>query len=275
MFPLVCSVRRCGQPLQQQDSRLACSNGHSFDRARQGYWPLIQPQDRQSLKAGDHEDAVDARARWLARGTMQGLVQHLEDWTRESQVGDETKTLELGSGEGTLARELFQHLPGLYCGIELSKRAIKLAARKWPQATWVLANADRTLPIGDNSIHRCLSMFGRRPVPEVKRVLHPEGSALIVVPGPSDLIELREAVQKQGTQRDRTKPIVDEFLKAQLVLQHQSCWRASVLLDEETIRDALAMTYRGARHSQHPALESLKEQSVTLEAEVMVFTKSV
>lgn len=274
MFPLRCSVRQCPHELRREDARLVCEAGHSFDRARQGYWPLLQPQDRHSLKAGDHEDAVDARARWLARGKMRGLVEHLLEWKQETHRGENTKTLELGSGEGTLARQLFSDEPGLYCGIELAKKAVKLAARTWTDATWVLANADRSLPVDDGKVERVVSLFGRRPIAEIARVLDPQGSVLVVVPGQNDLVELREAIQGEGTLRDRSGPIIAEFEKGGLALRRQSTWIERVELETDAVKDALAMTYRGVRFSENPKLESLQKQQVTLEALVLQFAKA-
>ena len=74
---LRCTVRGCEGALAVTDSSLRCPHGHAFDRAREGYWNLLQPQDRRSPRAGDRDKAVLARRRWLARGFADGLVQTL------------------------------------------------------------------------------------------------------------------------------------------------------------------------------------------------------
>ncbi|MEM6366624.1 MAG: putative RNA methyltransferase, partial [Planctomycetota bacterium] len=161
MFPLRCTVRNCRHGLTRADSGLTCGSGHHFDRAKEGYISLLQPQDRRSKQPGDCDDAVLARRRWIERGHVAGLVESIRPWL----VGDgDARTLDLGCGEGSFGQALFAEHPDSYCGIDLSKRAIKLAARAWPLATWVWANADRVLPVADGSLQQVLSLFGRRPV---------------------------------------------------------------------------------------------------------------
>jgi hypothetical protein len=70
-----CTVRGCAATLERDGDRMVCPNAHAFDRAREGYWNLLQPQDRKSSAAGDHDDATRARRRWLARGFASGLIQ--------------------------------------------------------------------------------------------------------------------------------------------------------------------------------------------------------
>lgn len=67
MFELRCTVRDCRELLSRRDNGLFCAAGHHFDRAKQGYWNLLQPQDRKSANPGDSEQAVLARHRWLVR----------------------------------------------------------------------------------------------------------------------------------------------------------------------------------------------------------------
>src|SRR5262245_25135265 len=71
---LRCTVRGCFLPLTAEAATLRCPNGHAFDRARPGYWNLLQPQDRRSHRAGDRPEAVAARRRWLQHGFVDGLV---------------------------------------------------------------------------------------------------------------------------------------------------------------------------------------------------------
>ena len=67
--------------------------------------------------------------------------------------------MDLGCGEGTFGSALFADEAEGYVGIDLSKRAIKLAARAWREPTWVLANADRCLPAADASVDRIVSLI--------------------------------------------------------------------------------------------------------------------
>ena len=79
---LACTVRGCGEPLVPEGSTLRCPRGHAFDRAREGYWSLLQPQDRRSPVAGDRPEAVEARRRWIDRGFVAGLSRALREMVR-------------------------------------------------------------------------------------------------------------------------------------------------------------------------------------------------
>lgn len=256
--------------LQLRDNGLFCPAGHHFDRAKQGYWPLLQPQDRRSLKAGDCDAAVFARQRWLARGYAAGLVEALKPWITAGDAASPIRTLDLGCGEGSFGPALFPNSAEAYCGIDLSKRAIKLAARNWPEATWVLANADRILPAVDGSVQRVVSLFGRRPATEIHRVMTAGGTCLIAVPGEEDLIELREQVQETGVRRSRWELVVEELSDAGLEFVAHKTWQQQIELDRDAISDALAMTYRAVRHSQQARLQTLNSMPVTLAADLIL-----
>ena len=275
MFELRCTVRNCLSPLTKCGGQLVCDAGHSFDRAKHGYWNLTQPQDRKSTNPGDTDEAVMARQRWLARGFVDGLVEALRHWIVKSQdAGTSTpRTLDLGCGEGSLAPKLFPNEAEGYCGIDLSKRAMRMASRNWPEATWVLANADRILPANDASVDRVVSLFGRRPIAEISRVLVSGGTCIVAVPGEDDLIELREHVQQEGERRNRWESIVDEFKSLGYSLSDHARWQEQVELDADAIADAMAMTYRAVRFSQQARLQSLQSAMVTVSADLLLLKK--
>ena len=279
MFQLRCTVRDCQQLLEQRERELVCRADHHFDQAKQGYWNLLQPQDKKSKNPGDSEDAVLARHRWLQHGHAISLIETLRPWfaatgTRANQEGANQRTLDLGCGEGSFGPALFSNEADSYCGIDLSKRAIKLAARGWPDATWVLANADRVLPAADQSVQRVISLFGRRPVSEIHRVLVPGGICVVAVPGEDDLIELREQVQQAGHRRSRWEMIADDMSHVGVEVVEQKHWRRNVKLEPDAIADALAMTYRAVRHSQKSRLDAVQAMNVTLAADLLLLRRN-
>ena len=273
MFELRCTVRDRQELLEQRERALVCRSGHHFDRAKQGYFNLLQPQDKKSKNPGDSDDAVLARHRWLQRGHGQGLINFLRPWLALDEVQGNRRTLDLGCGEGSFGPALFSNDATSYCGVDLSRRAIKLAARGWPDATWVLANADRILPAADQSVQRVVSLFGRRPVSEIHRVLVPGGVCVVAVPGEDDLIELREHVQQAGHRRSRWEKIAEEMTQADLEVVAHDQWRIQVTLEPDAIADALAMTYRAVRHSQKSRMDSLQAMDVTLSADLLLLRR--
>jgi len=269
MLELRCTVRNCSHPLIHSEDRLACAAGHHFDQAKEGYWNLTQPQDKKSTNPGDNRDAVLARHRWLERGHAAGLVTALKLWIPDSFP--QMRILDLGCGDGSFGPWMFPDHATNFCGIDLSKPAMKLAARHWPEATWILANADRGLPVMDASVECVVSLFGRRPVAEIKRVLSESGCCIVAVPAEDDLIELREAVQKEGTPRSRVDAIVQEMNDNGLLCVEQKQWRTRIDIGADEIEDAFAMTYRGQRWSEQKRISSINTTKVTLAADLMLF----
>lgn len=271
MFQLHCTVRNCSHLLTLKEGGLFCDSGHHFDKPKGGYWNLLQPQDKKSLTPGDSEEAVLARHRWLERGLAKGLVEALEPWVEASPKG---RAMDLGCGEGTFGPALFSDWTGGYCGVDLSKRAIRLAAKRWTEGTWVLANADRFLPAADDSVDCIVSLFGRRPATEIARVLKPGGRCVVAVPGEEDLIELREQVQQTGRRRSRWEIVVEELESAGLKFKQHQLWQTTVELEPEAIADALAMTYRAVRRSEQDRAQHLNAMSVTLAADLILLTRA-
>jgi 23S rRNA (guanine745-N1)-methyltransferase len=250
------------------ESTLRCPRGHAFDRAREGYWNLLQPQDRRSLRAGDRDDAVDARRRWLARGFVDGLADDLNARIDALGLAPDATAIDVGCGEGTLTARLLANRPLTGCGIDLSTKAIRLAARTAPGLTWIVANADRGLPFADGSVALAMSIFGRRPAAGLHRVVAPEGTLLVAVPGEDDLLELRQASQGEGIRRDRVADALAE-LDPFFALSSRSDWRRRVLHDRDAWEDALAMSYRGARARERERLDRVAELDVTLSAAIL------
>ena len=265
---LRCTVRGCTENLAREEARLLCPRGHAYDRAREGYWNLLQPQDRRSLRAGDRDDAVAARRRWLARGFAEGLVVELESRIEALSLPRPAVAIDVGCGEGTLTARLFASPAFDGCGVDLSTKAIRLAARSAPELTWVVANADRGLPFADASVGLAVSIFGRRPAAELSRVISATGSVLVVVPAEDDLLELREASQGEGLLCYRAGDALAE-LNPHFDLAARSTWRHRARHDREASIDALTMTYRGARASEGERLAAVKELDVTLSAEIL------
>ena len=269
MLELRCTVRNCGQVLVRTEAGLGCAAGHHFDHAREGYWNLTQPQDKKSNNPGDNREAVLARHRWLERGHTNGLAEVLRDWAAGGVT--RPRVMDLGCGDGSFGPMVFPEQAGTFCGIDLSKPAIKLAAKRWPEATWILANADRGLPAMDSSVDCVMSLFGRRPVSEIRRVLSDSGICIVAVPAEDDLIELREVVQKHGARRSRIDAIVEEMQGSGLRCVARKQWRTRVAIGSDDIEDALAMTYRARRWSERNRIASIENTTVTLAADLMLF----
>jgi 23S rRNA (guanine745-N1)-methyltransferase len=127
------------------------------------------------------------------------------------------------------------------------------------------------LPFADASLDVAISIFGRRPAAELLRVLKPGGLFVAVLPGPADLIELRAAAQGEGATRDRSEHAIQEL--AGLTLNEKTRWEHRAHHDRDTLSDALAMSYRGARTKERERMAGVEALEVTLQADVLVFQR--
>jgi 23S rRNA (guanine745-N1)-methyltransferase len=107
---------------------------------------------------------------------------------------------------------------------------------------------------------------------EFERVLRDGGKLLIALPGPDDLIELREAVLGEAQLIDRVDRTIATF--ANFKLESRERVRHVVRLDAEAIHDVMASSYRGLRTKQRERLSALADLDVTLSRDWLLFTSS-
>lgn len=263
-------MRGCTLTLERRDRTYVCGVGHSYDIARSGYVNLLQPQDRRSAEAGDAREAIDARESLLASGVGHTLINAITTCSRSLNLDDEPVVVDLGCGSGDALAALTVRDTSAGVGIDLSTPAIERASRRFPDRTWVVANADRRLPLLDRSVDLVVSLHARRNPPEVARVLRQTGSLIVAVPAADDLIELRGLVQGQRVERDRGEVVLSEH-DTLFELVERSVVREAQDLDRDALLSVLTGTYRGVRHGLADRVAALTRMTVTLASEVLVF----
>jgi 23S rRNA (guanine745-N1)-methyltransferase len=253
----------CGAALERRAEAVACERGHSFDVARQGYLSLVA--GGRVAPAGDTPDMVDARERFLDAGHFQPLVTALVDLLEHAFDGNGV-VVDLGAGTGWYLAHVLDRFPAAAgLALDVSKPALRRAARAHPRAAAVACDAWGPLPLRDHAAGALLNVFAPRNPAEIARVLRPDGAALIVTPGPS---HLRELVGPLGLVR--VDPDKDERLERQLaatlepVERKESRWR--IRLDREGARAAAAM----GPSAFHVAAHELDRRLAALPASVDV-----
>jgi 23S rRNA (guanine745-N1)-methyltransferase len=182
---LRCPVCRDG--LAAVDASLRCPRGHSFDEARQGYvhlaaGPVTHP--------GDSAAMVEARSRFLAAGHYIPLARALADTAPPGKL-----VLDSGAGTGYYLGAVLDALPeAVGLAVDVSKPALRRAARSHPRAGAILADVWRALPVGEDVVDVLLNVFAPRNGPEFARVLAPDGVLLVVTPTAGHLAELVDAL---------------------------------------------------------------------------------
>lgn len=183
----------CGGSLYREEGRYVCENRHSFDLAREGYVNLLPANRRHSKAPGDDKDMTAARTRFLDGGWYSPLRETLTALA-EAALPSGGSLLDAGCGEGwytSALAEMVQNKGGRTAGVDLSKPAVKKAARRCPGAEVAVASVYR-LPVADGSVDVLTDCFSPLAGSEFARVLRPGGAFLYVVPGPRHLWELKE-----------------------------------------------------------------------------------
>jgi 23S rRNA (guanine745-N1)-methyltransferase len=176
----------CELALSRDERTLRCAAGHRFDLARQGYANL---SNGRVPYPGDTAEMVDDRDTFLSAGHYDFIADELAAFHQESGL-----VVDTGTGTGYyLARVLQEAEQSQGLGIDVSKAALRRAARSHPRAAAVLADLWRPLPIRDEAATVLLDVFAPRNGPEFHRVLRPDGLLLVVTPAADHLSELIEA----------------------------------------------------------------------------------
>ena len=194
----------------------------------------------------------------------------LEALDSVSKKADPPSVLDVGCGEGYLVGSLAaaRKIEGI--GVDISVPAIELAAKTYPGVTWIVANADRRLPFPSGAFDFVMSVTARRQGGELARLLSPTGRALVVVPGPDDLAELREAVLGRAENRDRAAPAIEELAPHLHLVSRRSLRRKRRYAANE-VRDLLSVTYRGARTRERERASEIGDIEITSSRELLLF----
>jgi 23S rRNA (guanine745-N1)-methyltransferase len=265
-------VRRCGLPLERRNHAFTCSAGHSFDIARSGYVNLLQPQDRHSLLSGDSKAAVGARVALEQSGVGRTVIEAVLEKVRQLALAAGAVVVDLGSGSGEMLGSLSKVSSVSCVGLDLSVAAIELAARRFPALTWVVANADRRLPLQDECIDLVLSIHARRNPTECARVLTVDGYVLVVLPAPDDLRELRALVQGQAIERDRVETMLAEHA-SHFELRERLRVVERRQLGRDVLVNLLQGTYRGVRFTSASRVDGIAAMTVTLSSDLCVLKR--
>jgi len=232
---LVCP--HCGQPLALTGGGgpLHCPDRHTFDVARQGYASLL-PGDAHT-GTGDTAAMVAARAAFLGAGHYAPIAAALA----EAVPTGATSVVDLGAGTGYYLAAVLDALPqaqGL--ALDISKFALRRAARAHPRAGAVVCDAWRPLPVRDAAASVLLNVFAPRNGPEIRRVLRPGGTALVVSPTDRHLAELVGELGLLGVDARKQERLA-ATLGPHLELQSASEHSFPMELDHAAVRTVVDM----------------------------------
>lgn len=198
----------CAQALALHERTLRCAAGHSFDLAKQGYVSLLAGDAHTGT--GDTAEMVAARAAFLAAGHYRPIAEALA--SAAAAVTGEGLVTDLGAGTGYYLGHVLDALPGRPgAALDISKFALRRAARAHPRIGAVVCDAWRPLPLRDACADLMLNVFAPRNGAEIRRVLRPGATLLLVAPTGRHLRELVGALGLLSVDEDKQRRIDDKL----------------------------------------------------------------
>ncbi|BCY15012.1 SAM-dependent methyltransferase [Actinoplanes sp. L3-i22] len=249
---------------------MRCPAGHSFDMARQGYADLSAGR---LPHTGDSAEMIADRADFLAAGHYAFIAAALARATADLQDQNQDPItvrpeppliLDAGTGTGDYLAHVLDAAPAATgLGLDVSKPALRRAARAHPRAAAVLTDLWRPLPVADACATVILNVFAPRNGPEFHRVLRPDGRLLVVTPAADHLAELVAAhglIQVDPDKAARVSETLDEHFRP----AGTTTLRQAMRLTGDEVRTLIGMT----PSARHVPVGDLPARDVTVTAAV-------
>jgi 23S rRNA (guanine745-N1)-methyltransferase len=191
----------CSGAMVPDGGGASCGLGHRFDRSGEGYLHLLPAGRKKGAAAGDSAEMIRARRELFDRGHYTPIM----DAVAAACAGSE-RVLDAGCGEGGYLAAVASPVR---FGIDVSKPAIKLAARRYRDIEFAVASSYR-LPFEDDLFDAVVSVFAPRPFGEFARVLRAGGVIVTASPGPEHLAGLRQFLYRDARPHDERPHVAED-----------------------------------------------------------------
>lgn len=207
----------CGEPLARDDGTFRCVEGHAFDVAREGYVNLLLPQHRHSRDPGYSREMIAGRRGFFDAGHYQRLADGVADEIMSYLPGRAGQVVvDAGCGEGYYLRRLRARLAEkdqdgstVLCGIDISKHAIRVAARRDRCGLYAVAGI-YNMPVLPTTADVLLTHFSPVSAPDFRRVVRPGGVVLVGVPGEEHLYSFKKLLYESPERHEPEPRLAEE-----------------------------------------------------------------
>lgn len=277
MQPFSWQCPTCSSVLHGSSAYWRCDQGHTFDRAKEGYVNLLLAHHKNSKAPGDSKLMVNARRVFLQSEAYLPLVKLMGTLLSQHAPFSwhQARLFDAGCGEGYY----LQQLAGLlvdnpnwehFSGIDISKEAVRKAAKRLKYAQFAVAST-YSIPLQKCSQDAVIQVFAPSSTNEIARILKPKGLWMTVSPAFDHLFELKQHIYDKPEKHQLTSPTHTGFT---LIAEKQS--RFLVPLANPEIRLALLMMtpfFWQASEQKKDALQA-SLQSVTAHFHLHLYQKT-
>lgn len=251
----------CFKPLQLINNNWQCEDKHQFDRAKEGYVNLLPVQHKRSKDPGDSAEMMQSRRQFLNAGHYDPMRKLVAEKLNQHLSQESDAVLDIGCGEGYYTDYFMQNIRKQYqsisvFGLDVSKVAIRYAAKRYPSVNFCVASSHR-LPFFQDSIDAIIRIYAPCKAEELSRVLQSSGILITVTPAPEHLKELKQLIYSEV----KLHPIKEEELP-QFTLLDETNLKYSMQLTGNEGFELLQMTPFAWRASED-VKQALKQSQLT------------
>lgn len=186
----------CSEQIQKCEKTYKCSNGHSFDIAKEGYVNFVLANQKNSKAPGDNKEMMIARRNFLNTNAYYPLVSSIIN-TLKTILHDSATIVEAGCGEGYYISNVKDAFPKTKAyGFDVSKDAVKMACKRNKDVNFFVSSSYES-NIKDNSIDAIMVVFAPFAEEEFYRILSRFGHIVLVRPKFDHLIEIKNQIYSQ------------------------------------------------------------------------------
>ena len=227
----------CGGAFSRAGGSLVCPGRHCYDVARQGYVNFVPGQRETFYK----KSLFEARARVFEAGVYAPVVEWLSDALRRYVPGERPVIVDAGCGEGYYTRAVCPGRAMTRIGFDLSKEAVRLAARGAGEAAFFAADL-KHIPLADGCADAVLDIFTPADYAEFARVLRPGGVVIKLAPRAGYLRELREAAGGLLRRKTYDGGDVDRYAHEKMHILAQETITYTLAVSADTVFQLARMT---------------------------------
>lgn len=258
---------KCKGSLTLLGNTKKCESGHSYDRAKAGYYNLLLGVGGGTH--GDNAEMVEARREFLSRGHYRPLADKISSIVSEN-THSYACVLDAGCGEGyytdIVENILFERdKKSNVLAFDISRDAVKNAVKRNKRISCAVATS-YDMPISDDSVDTVYNVFSPLAIEEVRRVLKKGGKFIMIYPGCDHLFALKSVIYKTPYKNEHKDTALEGFS-----LTHFETLRYNMILEtREDVRALFMMTPYAYRTGREDRERVLSLDSLVTEAEFCI-----